>query len=159
MSAGDDAAARAEIAQIARTYARGMDRHDAASIAALFTADGRLALYDGEPGEGAEPTHEWRGPAQIEDALHRGRARYSATTHFLGQQTLTPDGDAYAGETYCLAHHIYERDGRPHNRVMSIRYHDRYVHDGGRWRIAERRLAVDWIEYRPLGSLELDGPR
>jgi uncharacterized protein (TIGR02246 family) len=156
MSAPDDAA-RAEIAQIARTYARGMDRQQADVVASLFTENGRLALYDGEPDEG-RLTVEWRGREAITAALRQGRARYSATTHFLGQQTLTAKGDGYSGETYCLAHHIYQRDDRRYNRVMSIRYHDVYVHMDGRWLIDERRLAVDWIEYRPLGSAAELGP-
>lgn len=154
----DGPEARAEIAEIARTYARGMDRHDAALVASTFTADGRLALYEGDPDRG-RLTAEWHGRDAIEKALHAGRARYSATTHFLGQQTLTPEEGGWRGETYCLAHHVYTRDGRPWNRVMSIRYHDRYVDDGDSWRLAERRLAVDWIEYRPMGSAEEDGPR
>jgi hypothetical protein len=152
-----DTSALAEIAQIARTYARGMDRQQADAVASLFTESGRLALYAGEPDDG-RLTVEWRGREDITAALRQGRARYSTTTHFLGQQTLTPHGDGYTGETYCLAHHIYQRDDRPYNRVMSIRYHDVYVHKDGRWLIDERRLAVDWIEYRLLGSAAELGP-
>jgi hypothetical protein len=146
-----DEQALADIAQIARTYARGMDRQQTAMVASLFTEQGRLALYDGEP-EVGRLTAEWRGREAITAALTQGRAKYSVTTHFLGQQTLTLQGDGCTGETYCLAHHLYDRDEGTFNRVMSIRYHDLYVRHDGRWLIEERRLAVDWIEYRPVGS-------
>ena len=34
-------------------------------------------------------------------------------------------------------------------RNMSIRYHDTFVRQGGRWFFAERRLITDWVDRRP----------
>jgi uncharacterized protein (TIGR02246 family) len=137
---------RLALRQVVEAYARGADRRDGAGMAALFTEDGRLASYEGDPATSA-PTIERRGREAIGKAM-AGLNRYEVTTHLLGQQSLDIDGDRATGETYCLAHHISERDGRKENRVMSIRYHDAFVRLDGQWYIEERVLAVDWIETR-----------
>jgi hypothetical protein len=36
--------------------------------------------------------------------------------------------------------------------VASLRYLDKLLKENGRWLFSERRLMVDWIETRPLGS-------
>ena len=71
----------------------------------------------------------------------------SPTRH--GQSTVTVDGDRATGETYCLAHHLWTEEGRRTLMVMSIRYHDTFVRQGGRWFFAERRLITDWVDRRP----------
>ena len=50
------------------------------------------------------------GRAAIVEAL-RGIERYDRTTHFIGNQLARVEGDTATAETYCLAHHIHERDG------------------------------------------------
>jgi uncharacterized protein (TIGR02246 family) len=137
---------RLALRQVVEAYARGADRRDGAGMAALFTDNGRLASYDGEPGA-APPLFDRRGREAIGKAM-AGLNRYEVTTHLLGQQSVTIDGDRATGETYCLAHHISERDGRKENRVMSIRYQDVFVRLDGHWLMEERVLAVDWIETR-----------
>jgi hypothetical protein len=41
--------------------------------------------------------------------------------------------------------------------VMAIRYLDDYSRSPAGWLFAQRRLYVDWTEYRDMGSA--DGPR
>ncbi|GAB3331741.1 hypothetical protein GCM10027452_04980 [Micromonospora halotolerans] len=41
------------------------------------------------------------------------------------------------------------RGGTAHLMVMSIRYQDTFVRQGGRWFLAERRLITDWVDCRP----------
>jgi hypothetical protein len=36
--------------------------------------------------------------------------------------------------------------------VASIRYLDEFLKENGRWLFSERRLMVDWVETRRLGS-------
>ncbi len=139
---------RLALRRLVEAYAHGADRRDAQGMAALFTEDGRLAIYEGQPGT-AEPTTERRGRPDIASAM-KGLNRYEVTTHLLGQQSVDIDGDRATGETYCLAHHVSTRDGTRENRVMSIRYLDHYVRSDGRWLIDERVLAVDWVETRRL---------
>src|SRR5262245_7122401 len=142
---------RLEIQDLAASYARGVDRRDFELLASLFTHDARLAVHYGDPVK-VEPRNEMRGADQIVKGI-RTIVRYRATTHFVGNQTVKIDGDQARGETYCLAHHILEEHGRWRDYVMSIRYADHCVRDGSRWKFAERVLAVDWTEDRPVEPL------
>jgi hypothetical protein len=138
---------RLALQDLAASYARGVDRRDFALLEGLFTRGARLAVYHGDPAR-VEPRHDMRGAEQILKGL-RTIVRYRATTHFVGNQTVALDGDQARGETYCLAHHLLEKDGRWIDYVMSIRYADHCVREAGRWKFAERVLAVDWTEERP----------
>jgi SnoaL-like protein len=142
---------RLAIQDLAARYARGVDRRDFELLDTVFTRDARLAVHYGDPAK-VEPRNDMRGAAQILKGM-RTILRYRATTHFIGNQTMSLEGDQARGETYCLAHHIHEQDGRWLDYVMSIRYADHCVRDSGVWRFAERVLAVDWTEERPVEPL------
>jgi hypothetical protein len=142
---------RLAIQDLAASYARGVDRRDFALLESLFTRGARLAVHEGDPAK-VEPRHEMRGVEQILKGL-RTIVRYRSTTHFVGNQTVAIDGDQARGETYCLAHHLQEENGRWFDHVMSIRYADHYVREAGRWKFNERVLAVDWTEDRPADPL------
>lgn len=129
-------------------YAHAADRREPEAAAALFTDDGVLAIYEGDPDRVA-PTRERRGRVEISKAISK-LARYDVTSHFLGQQTFVVDGDRATGETYCIAHHIADVDGRRHDHVVSIRYLDRCCKLEGAWRFAERRLVIDWTDERAI---------
>jgi hypothetical protein len=147
---------RLALRALVESYARGVDRRDLDGVAALFTPDGVLASHRGDPAVVPELSSR-HGRAEIVAALQMLH-RYEVTSHLLGQQTLwfdDADADHARGETYCLAHHLWERDGERVNRVMSIRYQDRYAREGGEWRFAERRLAIDWQEDRPITNVRL----
>jgi hypothetical protein len=77
---------------------------------------------------------------------------YEATTHFNGQSTVAWDGETATGVSYCLAHHLKVEDAGRSLMIASIRYLDRFVKKDGRWYFAQRKLMVDWIEHRPLGT-------
>jgi hypothetical protein len=77
--------------------------------------------------------------------------KYEATTHFVGQSTITAlTRDRAAGETYCLAHHVAIDAGQRRLMVASLRYLDKFVKSDGAWYFAERLLYVDWIDERTL---------
>jgi hypothetical protein len=57
--------------------------------------------------------------------------------------------DEASGETYCLAHHVWNENRQRMLLVISIRYLDRFVRQDGTWRFAERRLITDWTDQRP----------
>jgi hypothetical protein len=143
----DEAADRLALRELVDAYARLADRRDAQGQAALFTADARVAVYDGEPGT-TEPAQVLNGRDELAAAVGVLR-NYEKTTHFNGQTTLTIDGDRATGESYCLAHHLWTEEGQRTLMVMSIRYHDTFVRQGGRWFFAERQLIVDWVDRRP----------
>ena len=129
-------------------YAHSADRREPEAVAALFTDDGVLAIYEGDPDRVA-PARERRGRVEIATAIAK-LARYEVTTHFLGQQTFVVSGDAAIGESYCIAHHLADVGGRRHDHVLSIRYLDRCCKIDGAWCFAERRLVIDWTDERTI---------
>ncbi len=146
--AHQDTAARVALRLLVDTYAHDVDRRDTAAVAGLFSADGRLVahFYSGPDGS---PTVR-SGRAEIAAALVAGLDRYAATTHVVGGQVVDVDGDRASGETVCLAHHVYERDGVPRLLVMAVRYEDDFVCESGAWRFARRQLRLDWRDDRPM---------
>ncbi|MFC0027928.1 nuclear transport factor 2 family protein [Micromonospora chaiyaphumensis] len=143
----EQVADRLAIRDLVDAYAHLADRRDAQGQAALFTDDARVAVYDGEP-DTTEPVQVLNGRDELAEAFGSLR-NYDRTTHFNGQCTVTVDGDGATGETYCLAHHLWVEEGQRTLMVMSIRYQDTFVRQGGRWFFAERRLITDWVDRRP----------
>jgi len=68
--------------------------------------------------------------------------RFSATQHSVHNQLVEISGDAATGETYCTAHHLYERDGTRRKLSWGIRYQDRCVRERGAWRYERRELLL-----------------
>ncbi len=128
------------------SYAQYVDRRDALSVAALFTADGRLVsrLHNAA---GDAPIVR-RGRHEIAAALVAGLDRYVATTHVVGGQVVTIEGDSATGDAVCLAHHVYESHGSRRMLVMAVRYTDKFARQPEGWGFAERQLHLDWREDR-----------
>jgi hypothetical protein len=95
-----EAADRLAIRGLVDAWARCADRRMPEEQAALFTADGTVIVYVGDPAS-SEPVQRLQGRAELADAL-KVLETYDATTHFNGQSTITLDGDRATGETYCL---------------------------------------------------------
>ena len=128
MSEDADLRTRLELQDLTTQYGRGVDHRDFELLRSVFTQDARLAIVSREPG--AEPSMDVRGRESVVDAM-RGIRRYPVTTHFVGRQHVEVDGERAAGETYCIAYHLHDVDGRTFNYVMSIRYQDRYASKTG----------------------------
>ena len=142
-----EAADRQAIRDLVDAWARCADRRRPADQAGLFTADGTVTVYTGDPGS-TDPAQRLQGHGEMAEAFKVLDA-YDVTTHFNGQSTVQLDGDKASGETYCLAHHVWEEDGQRTLLVLSIRYLDTFVRQEGGWRFAERRLIIDWSDRRP----------
>ena len=74
------------------------------------------------------------------------------STH-LAEVAPGDDADEAVGTTYCEAHHHRPADppnGGCTDRVLHIRYDDRYARRGPGWRIRAREVHVIWQEDRPL---------
>ena len=131
---------RDALRRLVERYATAVDHRDLAGAAGCFLPEGRLTVGGGAPLEGRDA---------IVGALGR-LARYEVTAHLLGHSNHAVDGERATGESWCRAHHVYEESGVRRDRVMEIRYVDRYVRSGEGWRIEDRHLVVDWLEDRPL---------
>ncbi len=139
-------ATRAALRVLAERYAGGVDRRDVARFLSAFHADGRLRVYN--PSEADEPVNEMRGHEQI-GVIPEVIKVYPKTYHVLGQSTYEILGDTATGEVYCMAHHLTSDRHGGTNYVMYIRYADEYrAGTDGEWRIADRRVLIDWTEAR-----------
>ncbi|HXB56784.1 MAG TPA: nuclear transport factor 2 family protein [Vicinamibacteria bacterium] len=146
--APDEAADRLAIRELVEAYAHCADRRDAKGQMALFTADTHFAVYmnanDPKPSQDLH-TREALAPVFAE------LSKYAATTHFVGQSTIsTLAADRASGEAYTLAHHVTVDGGTRRLMLASLRYLDTFVKRDGAWLFAERRLYVDWLEERAL---------
>jgi hypothetical protein len=131
----DDLLARAEISDVLQRYVRGIDRVDLEQVAACFHDD----AWDDH--------NQFRGPATEFVAWLDGRlGRHAATTHFLSEPLVRTDVDVAQVDTYCVVYQMSPPDdaGRPTVTVEGLRYLDRFERRAGAWRIAHRKVAVDW---------------
>jgi hypothetical protein len=110
-----------------------VDRRDWALAPALFTGDAVLV----------GPRFELAGRDAVVRGL-RSVERYRATFHAVLNQLFEIRGDEASGETYCLANHLFEREGERRKLDWAIRYQDRCRREAGVWRFARRELIVDW---------------
>jgi ketosteroid isomerase-like protein len=142
-----ESADRLAIRELFDAYAHCADRRDAKGQMALFTPDTRFLVYMERGSD--RPTQELTSRealAPVFDQLNT----YQATMHLNGQSTVQLDGDRATGESYCIAHHLYEADGQRTLIVAYIRYLDQFARQpGGSWLFAERKLMVDWTETHP----------
>jgi uncharacterized protein (TIGR02246 family) len=139
-------AEKRELRELVERYAQAVDRADGAAVAELFTDDGELAVWL-DPGS-TSPTGEHRGRAAIAAAVD-GIARYTATHHTISSHSTQVEGLGATGETMCTAHHV--TDGQPRtDRVLYIRYVDRFVRPGGEWLFGRREVHVQWTSTLPV---------
>ena len=145
----NEAADRLAIRELIEAYAHCADRRDANGQMSLFTPDTRFVVY--MDAKDPRPSQEIRS----RDALAPVFAdlnKYDATTHFIGQSTISMlEAEKAAGETYCLAHHVSADGGTGHLMVASLRYLDTFAKKDGQWLFSERLLYVDWVEERRMG--------
>ena len=139
---------RQDFHDLALGYAQAADRRDYEAFRELFVEDGIVGVHYGDPGSVA-PEFEMKGIDLIVKGM-RGLEQYSRTMHVVSNQYVDVEGDRATGETYCVAHHIHEKQGVEWVYVMHIRYQDRYTRPSGPWRFSERRLWVEFTTDRPL---------
>jgi hypothetical protein len=114
----------------------------------LFTADTHFVVYmNAKDPTPSQELHSRGALAPVFAELNQ----YAATTHFVGQSTITSLSDHRAtGEAYCLAHHVTVDGSRRRLMVASLRYNDTFVKTDGAWLFSERLLYVDWVDERSL---------
>lgn len=137
----EDAVDRLELRELVERYALGADSRDRLVFGGAFTEDGVLATSTGRTYDGRDA---------VVSTLDHLDAHYPRSMHFVGNHQVQLDGDAATGLVYCLAHHVYARDGEDRDTLMVIRYRDEYRRTVDGWRISRRSLQIDWQEDRPL---------
>lgn len=144
----EEAADRLGIRELVEAYPHCADRRDLKGQMALFTADTHFVVYmNAKDPTPTQELHSREALAPVFEDLNK----YDATTHFVGQSTIfTLEAGRATGEAYCLAHHIFIKDGKRRLMLASLRYLDTFVKTDGAWLFAERLLYVDWLEERDL---------
>jgi hypothetical protein len=123
---------RQEIFRLVNTYTRGVDRHDVEIMRSVFHPDA-IDNHGDFLGD-VDAFVEWvnTGHAAVcESHMH------NVTTH-----TCDVDGDTAHAESYVIVI-LRPRDGEP-VRISGGRYLDRLERRDGEWRIALRRVVMDW---------------
>ena len=143
-----ETADRLAIRELVEAYAHCADRRDAKRQMSLFTADTHFVVY--MDAKNPAPSMELHSREELAPVF-ADLKQYEATTHFVGQSTIsTLTDDRATGEAYCLAHHVAVDRGKRRLMVASLRYLDTFLKVDGAWLFAERRLYVDWMEERAL---------
>ncbi|MBN9548730.1 MAG: nuclear transport factor 2 family protein [Alphaproteobacteria bacterium] len=145
-----EAADRFAIQDLINGWAHYADRRLPEKQAALFTSDGVVSIYMGDP-EKTQPVSILRGAAELIPALG-DLHKFSQTTHMNGQSTVVVRGDRAVGESYCFAHQISEEGGQRKLQILAIRYYDDFMRQGDHWLFAQRKLIIDWSETRQLAA-------
>ena len=125
---------REDVCDVVLRYARGVDRRDWDLVRACFGDD---ATVEGSRFSG--PIDEYLA------RLRPGVEAFPTTMHFMGNQLVEIDGDRASAETYAIAHHFADPEGRDERIVMGVRYLDDLERRDGRWVIVHRRAVSDWI--------------
>ena len=143
-----EAADRLAIRELVEAYAHCADRRDAKGQMSLFTADTHFVVYmDAKDPKPSQDLHTREALAPVFADLNK----YAATTHFVGQSTIsTLTADRATGEAYTLAHHVTVDGGKRRLMLASLRYLDTFAKRDGAWLFAERLLYVDWVDERAL---------
>jgi hypothetical protein len=123
-----------DVAKVILRYARGIDRRDFDLVWSCFAPD---AYVKGSSFEG--PLSDYL-PNLLAGVEHFGR-----TMHFMGNQLREVDGDTAHTETYAIAHHFVDPEGRVEALIMGVRYLDDLARGpDGRWVIRRREAVADW---------------
>lgn len=147
-----EAADRVAIKALIDGYSHHADRREAQQQALLFTPDGKIEVFQAEPGAN-KPTAVIKGQTDLVTGF-KTLTRYDVTMHVNGQSMLAIQGDTATGETYCLAHHLLRENGQRMLIVMGIRYYDTLVRVNQQWYFAKRQLIFDWTDKRPSNPQE-----
>jgi hypothetical protein len=122
---------RIDVLQVPVRYAHGIDRRDWDLVERCFAP---TAFVRGSRTQAALPDY-------LPD-LRVGVEAFAVTTHFMGNQVVTRDGDVADCETYALAFHWHVDPEQ--NLLVSVRYLDTIERHEGGWRIAARTVEADW---------------
>lgn len=130
-----------EIRRLAAAYARGVDTGDVEAFLAIFTDD---AVLEGEG-------FRYDTKEALAEVPWRVQRKYLRAYHTLLNSIIDVDGDQASSTTYSLAYHLTpSAGGRADCYVMAITYFDLYRRTAQGWRIARRRLEVQWTEERDV---------
>ena len=128
---------RAEIHDVLMRHSRGVDRCDFELIRSCYHPDA-VADYP-------EDVYQGNVNGFIKFAK-KELPTFERTNHFLGNVLIELDGDVAHSETYCIANNKSTAAHKWGDAYLTlwVRYVDRFERRDGVWRIAHRKLVIDF---------------
>jgi len=125
--------AKNEIQELYQRYARAVDRLDRVGLESIYHPDAREdhGIYDG-PVEGFIDTCFALAP--VLTAMH----------HTIAPALIEIDGNQATAEAYYIMYQRNRADGADKEEFFGGRYLDRLEKRNGEWRIAHRRMVLDF---------------
>ncbi len=138
----EDTVAEAEIKDVHLRYCRSNDRRDEALARSCFHPDAVIELHQ---------------PLTLDELMALAGqmlSAYSVTWHNTGNQLVEVDGDLAWAEHYTTSTHRMpaDADGPERDFIAFGRYIDRMERRDGEWRIARRRMVLDYTRTDPVGA-------
>ncbi|RZK00331.1 MAG: nuclear transport factor 2 family protein [Novosphingobium sp.] len=136
----EDVIAESEIKDVHLRYCRANDRRDEELMRSCFHPDAVIELHE---------------PLDVESFIGMGRmvlGLFSVTWHNTGNQLVEVKGDVAWAEHYTTSSHRSPADEKGPERDFIVfgRYVDRFEKRDGAWRIARRKMLVDYTRTDPV---------
>lgn len=130
----DDVVAESEIKDVHLRYCRANDRRDEELMRSCFHPGAVIELHK---------------ELDVDEFCALGRqilGIYTVTWHNTGNQLVEVKGDAAWAEHYTISSHRIAADDKGPERdwIAHGRYIDRFEKRGGEWKIARRKMVVDY---------------
>lgn len=137
----DDVIAESEIRDVHLRFCRSNDRRDEALARSCFHPDAVIEL------------HQPLTVDELMDLAKKMLSLYSVTWHTTPNQLVEVDGDQAWAEHYTISSHRMPADqnGPERDFIAHGRYIDRMERRDGEWRIARRKMIVDYTRTDPVG--------
>lgn len=136
----DDLLAESEIRDVHLRYCRANDRRDEDLMRSCFHPGAVVELHE---------------PLDVEAFIGMGRqvlSQFTGTWHNTGNQLVEVSGDAAWAEHYTTSSHRSAADdnGPERDFIVFGRYVDRMEKRDGEWKIAKRKMIVDYVRMDPV---------
>lgn len=143
--------ARVAIRELIARYCFTVDARDVAGLGECFTHDGRFRSLDGKM--------DAVGREAVIEQFHARFAVLGPSNHFTHDRLLEfVPGETHRARGLVNAHAEVVRNGEP--LWASLRYHDEYRLEEGRWRFADRVLEFFYyLNPRQYGEVMLSAQR
>lgn len=137
----EDVVAEAEIKDVHLRFCRSNDRRDEELARSCFHPDAVIELHQ---------------PLTVDELMQMAGemlGHYSVTWHVTPNQLVEVDGDRAWAEHYTISSHRMPADdnGPERDFVAYSRYIDRMERRDGVWRIARRKMILDYTRTDPVG--------
>jgi ketosteroid isomerase-like protein len=128
------------VEQVAVAYAFAIDQRDWEALTDVFLPDATADLATRETLVGVE---------EITERIRRALEPLDASHHLLGSHQVHVTGDTAAHRCYVQAQHVRRAAEPTPNYIVAGRYEDELVRTPAGWRIAHRRLVIQWRDGNP----------